>query len=127
MINLIDKFAKDKAGLFIVSLLSPKMAPSIERLTRDLALANGDNKVTSSQKIANGRTPLQKTGALDSAFKFEEVTPAIGREYPTANIVSDLLDGPNADELLRDLAITSRSACARSLDQRESNAYTLRT
>lgn len=50
--------------------------------------------------------PLQKTGALDAAFEFDDVTPAIGREYPTANIVSDLLEGANADELLRDLAIT---------------------
>jgi alpha-ketoglutarate-dependent taurine dioxygenase len=47
--------------------------------------------------------PLKKSGALDSAFGFEEVTPSIGREYPTANIVDDLL---RSDDLLRDLAIT---------------------
>lgn len=50
--------------------------------------------------------PLKKSGALDSAFEFEEVTPVIGREYPTTNIVSDLLEASNADDLLRDLAIT---------------------
>lgn len=52
--------------------------------------------------------PLKKNGALDDAFEFEEVTPVIGREYPTANIVNDLIDDPNADVLLRDLAITSK-------------------
>ncbi|KIX08672.1 uncharacterized protein Z518_03329 [Rhinocladiella mackenziei CBS 650.93] len=55
---------------------------------------------------SRNKGPLTKTGALDSTFAFGEVTPAIGREYPTANIVSDFLDAPNADELLLDLAIT---------------------
>lgn len=50
--------------------------------------------------------PLKKTGVLDK-FSFEETTPAIGREYPNVNIVDDLLSAENADELVRDLAITS--------------------
>jgi hypothetical protein len=54
--------------------------------------------------------PLKKTGALDAAFGFDDLTPAIGREYPTANIVDDLLNSSNSDELLRDLAITSELA-----------------
>ncbi|PYH44698.1 TauD/TfdA dioxygenase family protein [Aspergillus saccharolyticus JOP 1030-1] len=49
--------------------------------------------------------PLQTSGALDQ-FEYEETTPVIGREYPTVNIVDDLLNAPNADELVRDLAIT---------------------
>lgn len=53
-------------------------------------------------------TPLKPSGALDE-FAFEEATPIIGREYPTVNIVDDLLNAPNSDELLRDLAITSTS------------------
>ena len=52
--------------------------------------------------------PLKKSGALDK-FSFEETTPAIGREYPTTNIVDDLLNAENADELVRDLAITSKN------------------
>lgn len=56
----------------------------------------------------NGRLePLQKNGALDTAFDFEDLTPSNGREYQ-ANIVEDLLNAPNADHLLRDLAITSK-------------------
>jgi hypothetical protein len=50
--------------------------------------------------------PLKKSGAIDK-FQYEETTPAIGREYPTVNIVDDILGASNADELLRDLAITS--------------------
>ena len=53
-------------------------------------------------------TPLKASGALDR-FAFEETTPVIGREYPTVNIVDDLLNAPNSDELVRDLAITSTS------------------
>ncbi|OIW32293.1 taurine catabolism dioxygenase [Coniochaeta ligniaria NRRL 30616] len=50
------------------------------------------------------RQPLQLSGALDSYESFD-VTPVIGREFPTANLVN-WLDAPNSDELLRDLAIT---------------------
>lgn len=55
-------------------------------------------------------SPQTKSGALDGKFKFEETTPVIGREYPSVNIVDDLLNASNADELIRDLAITSRLA-----------------
>lgn len=50
--------------------------------------------------------PLKKTGAIDK-FEFEETTPVVGREYPKLNIVDDILGAENADELIRDLAITS--------------------
>jgi hypothetical protein len=52
--------------------------------------------------------PLKKSGALDAAFEFDDITPTIGREYLTARIVDDLLNAPNSDDLLRDLAITSQ-------------------
>lgn len=52
--------------------------------------------------------PLKLSGALDK-FEFEDTTPAIGREFPTVNIVDDLLNASNSDELVRDLAITSES------------------
>ena len=53
-------------------------------------------------------SPLQRSGTLDNTFAFEEATPVIGREYPTINIVDDILNASNADELIRDLAITSQ-------------------
>ncbi|KAF5024540.1 hypothetical protein F66182_3303 [Fusarium sp. NRRL 66182] len=49
--------------------------------------------------------PLLLTGALDR-FKYEESTPVIGREYQDVNLVNDIINAPNADELIRDLAIT---------------------
>ncbi|KAJ5614682.1 taurine dioxygenase family protein [Penicillium herquei] len=49
--------------------------------------------------------PLQLSGELDK-FEFDETTPIIGREFPTVNIVDDLLNAPNSDDLVRDLAIT---------------------
>lgn len=52
-------------------------------------------------------SPLKKVGALDDKFKFEETTPVVGREYPDLDLVNDVLNASNADELIRDLAITS--------------------
>ncbi|KEQ85785.1 taurine dioxygenase family protein [Aureobasidium pullulans] len=49
--------------------------------------------------------PLKQSGALEN-FTHEDTTPVIGREFPDVNIVDDLLDASNADELIRDLAIT---------------------
>jgi hypothetical protein len=50
--------------------------------------------------------PLVLSGILDK-FQHEDTTPALGREFTNVNIVDDLLNAENADELLRDLAITS--------------------
>ncbi|KAH9219262.1 hypothetical protein DL95DRAFT_433903 [Leptodontidium sp. 2 PMI_412] len=47
---------------------------------------------------------LKSTGVLDQYEHFE-VTPVIGREYPTANVV-EWLQAPNSDELLKELALT---------------------
>lgn len=52
------------------------------------------------------REPLKATGVLEK-FEYEDTTPVIGREFPKLNIVNDVLGASNADELLRDLAITS--------------------
>lgn len=50
------------------------------------------------------RQPLRKGNSIDHLDYFE-VTPIIGREYPTAKI-KEILTAPNAEEQLRDLAIT---------------------
>lgn len=54
---------------------------------------------------ATFRQPLKLSGALDNYESFD-VTPVIGREFPTVNLV-EWLEATNSDELLRDLAITS--------------------
>ena len=50
--------------------------------------------------------PIRATGVLNK-FKSDDLTPVIGTEFPEINIVDDILNAPNADELLRDLAVTS--------------------
>ena len=52
------------------------------------------------------KEPLKTKGVLDK-FDYVDVTPVIGREYPTINL-KEVLEAPNSDELLRDLAITSK-------------------
>jgi len=51
--------------------------------------------------------PLKQSGSLKK-FESEDITPVIGREFPSANIVEDFLNAPDGDTLLRDLAITSK-------------------
>lgn len=50
------------------------------------------------------RAPLAKGNSIDH-LEYVDVTPIIGREYPTAKI-KDILTANNAEEQLRDLAIT---------------------
>ncbi len=59
-----------------------------------------------SSKTVEGTKPLKLSGVLD-AHEHVDLTPAIGREFPTARLV-EWLEAPNSDELLRDLAITSQ-------------------
>jgi hypothetical protein len=59
-----------------------------------------------AKKALASRKPLKSSGSLDQ-FKSEDVTPVIGTEFPEANLV-EWLNSPNADELLRDLAIKSK-------------------
>jgi hypothetical protein len=48
--------------------------------------------------------PLKNSGSIDH-LEYVDVTPIIGREYPTAKL-KDLLKADNSEQLLRDLAIT---------------------
>lgn len=48
--------------------------------------------------------PLSYTGSLDT-YSSDDLTPVIGREY-TGLQVKDLLSHPEADRLIRDLAVT---------------------
>ena len=52
------------------------------------------------------KEPLKLSGVLDR-LNFFDVTPVIGREFPDADL-KEWLEAPNSDELLRDLAITSK-------------------
>ncbi|KAK3332889.1 hypothetical protein B0T19DRAFT_112959 [Cercophora scortea] len=56
------------------------------------------------ERLTGHKEPLKLSGALDKFDSFD-VTPVIGREYANVDLV-ELLNAPNSDELLRDLAIT---------------------
>ena len=62
-------------------------------------------KLTLSDTNGLHREPLQVKGVLDRYEHFD-VTPTIGREYPTLDL-KEVLEASDSDELLRDLAITS--------------------
>ena len=59
-----------------------------------------------STKSVFSRKPLKSSGLIEQ-YKFEDITPIIGTEFPDANLVQ-WLESDNADELLRDLAIKGK-------------------
>ena len=69
--------------------------------------ANGHAKSYTNPEV---KLPLTPNGSLDS-YDFIDLTPCIGREFPTANLV-DMMNASNADELLQELALTSMT-CSR--------------
>lgn len=90
------------------------MPPAVEILSEPIYNLTQTLKATklSGTQPKLQRQPLQPSGALDKYAHFD-VTPIIGREYSDLQI-KDLLEAPNADELIRDLAITGNpSICLR--------------
>jgi hypothetical protein len=76
-----------------------KMPPSIENVTEavsDLSLKSLKGKLI--------KEPLKYGGSLDQ-FPHEDLTPSTGTEFTLATQLSQLLKAPNADELIRDLAV----------------------
>lgn len=53
---------------------------------------------------STNREPLKRGNSIDH-LDYVDCTPIIGREYPTASL-KEMLQAPNAEEQLRDLAIT---------------------
>ncbi|TPX57231.1 hypothetical protein SpCBS45565_g08245 [Spizellomyces sp. 'palustris'] len=85
------------------------MPPAVEHIIEPVhALAQNLKAATISSKQNNQsslqRQPLRTSGVLDKNVHVD-LTVNIGREYPSVQI-KDLLNAPNADELIRDLAIT---------------------
>ena len=74
-------------------------------------ISENGNSLTASKTAGEvhpqHREPLKLTGALDGVDYFD-VTPCVGREFKDVDL-AEWLKAPNSDELLRDLAITSKS------------------
>jgi len=66
-------------------------------------IVSGQISSTSKKLI---KEPMQLTGVLDKYESFD-MTPALGREFPSANL-SEWLAAPNADELVRELAVMGK-------------------
>lgn len=100
------------------------MAPGVttDLPVHSLPTQEGSTKAKSFPK------PLNLSGALER-FQYEDTTPVIGREFIGVNIVDDLLHAENADQLLRDVAITSKliaaAVCCRCLLAHTANARCL--
>ncbi|KAF9890602.1 hypothetical protein FE257_005733 [Aspergillus nanangensis] len=75
------------------------MAPSLADNAPVIPVVESNVPLKGLQKEA-----LELGASLDSYESFD-VTPIIGREFPTADL-AEWLHAPNSDELLRDLAIT---------------------
>ena len=80
------------------------MAPGI--ISEVTAQLTPDTNGHSVNGKASFPKPLKLSGALEQ-FTYEDTTPVIGREFFDVDIVDDLLKSEQADERLRDLAITS--------------------
>lgn len=65
--------------------------------------SNGDAKHGIPTSCPSCPQPLKYGGSLD-AYPYFEISPIIGREYPTLK-ATDILKAPNAEEQIRDLAI----------------------
>ncbi|KAL1898254.1 hypothetical protein Sste5346_003661 [Sporothrix stenoceras] len=90
---------------------APEAAPAVEAPAAEAATPSVEAAaeetpapVAASTPVWTHRDPLKLTGALNE-FRSIDLTPTIGTEFPEANLV-DWLNSPNADALLRDLAIT---------------------
>lgn len=77
------------------------MPSAVDETAIDSFVGTGNSGIPTS--CPSCPSPLKYSGSLDHLDYFE-ITPIIGREYPTVK-VTDILNAPNADEQIRDLAI----------------------
>jgi hypothetical protein len=79
--------------------MAPSIVQNVTQTVSDLTL----NPVKGKGLV---KEPLKSTGSLDG-FPHEDLTPSTGTEFSSATQLSALLKSPNADQLIRDLAILS--------------------
>ena len=78
------------------------MAPGIGQVTVSSATSTSTVKEVARQ-------PLQSSGSLDD-FAKTDLTSVIGTEFPEGVQLTQFLEAPNSDDLLRDLALLGISA-----------------
>lgn len=88
---------------------TPTLRLSLFQPSRSPCLSRGFAQETSFPK------PLKLKGVLKPLKQFM-VTPTVGTEFPEVNLVQ-MLNAPNSDELLKDLAITGK--CGKELPRED--------
>ena len=86
---------------YFLSRLSSQKMPSVISSTPPPSIRGGHEKAR-----PRGTQPSTYSGSLDS-YEQHDSTPSIGREIPTLQI-NKILNAPDADTLIRDLAITGK-------------------
>ncbi|KKA27271.1 hypothetical protein TD95_004095, partial [Thielaviopsis punctulata] len=93
-----------------IDTTAPVVVPVNTKLLKTAQFTSAELETALKEKdplpavLSNHKEPLRLSGALDKYEAFD-VTPIIGREYVNVDL-AELLNAPNSDELLRDLAIT---------------------
>jgi hypothetical protein len=72
------------------------------------------NEKLAKLNLTGSPAPLKLGNSLDKYPKVDS-TPTIGTEFERGVQLSELLKAPNADELIRDLAILSKRPVLRSI------------
>jgi hypothetical protein len=79
------------------------MAPSVNSIPVITPGSDGHHQSLKTNGKVTHKEPLRASGTLPS--NYFDVTSVIGREYPDIQI-SELMNSPQRDEYIRDLAIT---------------------
>jgi len=77
--------------------MAPSIVQNVTQTVSDLTLNSTNGKTLLKE-------PLKYSGSLDQ-FQHEDLTPSTGTEFTSATQLSQLLKAPNADQLIRDLAV----------------------
>jgi hypothetical protein len=85
-----------------------------QRLKLNLRSSSPESACEPGRNLLPG--PLKYTGSLDHYPHFQ-VTPSIGCEFGKELQLSELLDAPNSDELIQDLAVLSKSTPVQSMSR----------
>ncbi|KAK2667237.1 TauD/TfdA-like domain [Fusarium oxysporum f. sp. vasinfectum] len=95
-----DTYGSDTKTENFESNYGPVGAREIDNSNEKETIESNDGPVS---VVEEPRRPLRSSGSLEK-YKQKDLTPEIGTEFPSANLV-EWINASNADELLRDLAI----------------------
>ena len=82
----------------------PSNTPSVVGTPVSQHITEGHRSYVDPERLTRTKEPLKYGGSLDGYRSFN-VTPKSGREFPDAKL-SEWMQAPNSDQLLRDLAVT---------------------